>query len=401
MFSVVSKTIATSTDMEPVKYVSLGIIAWNEEKAITPMLESLFQQSFFAELSRRKLACEVICVTNGCTDRTPELAREAFARELKLHPYAGSFSCRVVTIPQQGKINAWNQFVHAVSAREARFLFLMDADILIHNRDTLRNMLLTLETNAEASISVDRPCKDLEFRPRKSLWQRMSLATSQLTRSSEAQLCGQLYCIRAEIARNIYLPKDLAACDDGFIKTLVCTDFLAHQVWPMRIQRARNAAHTFEAYTSIPSIIKNQKRQMIGQTIVHILVDQHLRKLRPLQRSKLAETLRQKELEDPEWLKKLVANHLRSTRFFWKLYPGLLSHRFTRLARLSPWKRITCLPAALAGFGVTLLSCFAASRFLKAGYTNYWPRPDRTGFQGYSSGPKPIPQFTPLNAQQE
>ena len=47
-----------------------------------------------------------------------------------------------------------------------------------------------------------------------------------MTGSASAQLCGQLYCIRAEVARNIYLPKDLCACDDGFIKALVCTDFL-------------------------------------------------------------------------------------------------------------------------------------------------------------------------------
>ena len=107
----------------------------------------------------------------------------------------------------------------------------------------------------------------------------MSLGASQMTGSARAQLCGQLYCIRAEVARNIYLPKDLCACDDGFIKALVCTDFLMHQVWPWRIVAAADAAHTFEAYVSPAGILKNQKRQMIGQTIVHVLVDDYLKKL--------------------------------------------------------------------------------------------------------------------------
>src|SRR3954452_17511930 len=134
-------------------------------------------------------------------------------------------------------------------------------------------MLIALEQNARASVSVDRPCKDIQFKSNKSLRERLSLATSQATLSAEAQLCGQLYCIRAEVARKIYLPKDLAACEDGFIKALVCTDSLTRPLAPERIQVAEGAAHTFEAYTSFPVILRNQRRQIMGQTIVHILVD--------------------------------------------------------------------------------------------------------------------------------
>src|SRR6476660_1008084 len=103
------------------KYVSIGIIAWNEEKALGPMLHSVFQQSFFAELSRRGQSCEILCLANGCTDGTVELAGKLFERESTSHPFAGAFACRVVNIPERGKINAWNQFVHSHSAREAHF----------------------------------------------------------------------------------------------------------------------------------------------------------------------------------------------------------------------------------------------------------------------------------------
>ena len=347
------------------------------------MLESVFQQSLFAELGRRGRRCEIICVTNGCTDRTPEVVAEFFARKSSEHSDAANFSCRVMNVAQRGKINAWNRFVHSFSARDAKYLFMMDADILIHPRETLWNMVNTLENNVEASVSVDLPLKDISFKQRKTFWERMSLGASQMTGSASAQLCGQLYCIRAEVARNIYLPKDLCACDDGFIKALVCTDFLMHQVWPWRIVAAADAAHTFEAYVSPGGILKNQKRQMIGQTIVHVLVDNYLKKLPTVKRMKLAAALSEKEELDPNWLKQLIGEHLRRTRFWWQLYPGLLSHRFKRLASLSWFKRLACFPAALAGFFVALVSSFLAYTSLKKGATNYWPRAERGRLKGF------------------
>lgn len=358
-------------------FVSIGIIAYNEEQGIGAMLESVFQQDLFAELGKRGHRCEIICVTNGCTDRTPEVVGEIFARKSWEHPDAAHFVCRVINVSTKGKINAWNRYVHSLSARDAKYLFLMDADIAIHPRQTLWNMVQTLERKREASISVDLPRKDIEFKKKKTLWDRMSLGASQMTGSASAQLCGQLYCIRAEVARNIYLPKDLCACDDGFIKALVCTDFLMHHVWPWRIVAAANAAHTFEAYVSPSGILKNQKRQMIGQTIVHVLVDDYLKKLPPSKRLKLAEALSEKEQSDPNWLKRLIAEHLKRTKFFWQLYPGLLSHRFKRLAPLNWIKKILCFPAALAGFFMALASSFMAYTSLKNGTTDYWPRVER------------------------
>lgn len=359
--------------------VSIGIIAWNEEQGIGAMLESLFQQTLFAELGKRGRHCEIICVTNGCTDRTPEVVAEIFTKQRREHPVAVNFSCRVINVAQRGKINSWNRFVHSFSAREAKYLFLMDADILIHPRETLWNMVTTLERNAEATVSVDLPRKDILFKRRKTFWERLSLGASQMTGSARGQLCGQLYCIRAEVARNIYLPKDLCACDDGFIKALVCTDFLMHQVWPWRIAAARDAAHTFEAYVSPAGILKNQKRQMIGQTIVHVLVDDYLKKLPVAKRMKLADALLAKEQTDPNWLKLLISEHLKRIKFWWRLYPDLLTHRFKRLGGLSWLKRIACFPAALAGFLLALISSFMAYTSLKKGATDYWPRADRGG----------------------
>jgi glycosyltransferase involved in cell wall biosynthesis len=359
--------------------VSIGIFAWNEERAIKATIESLLQQSFFTRLRRRGWRCEVVCVANGCTDRTAALAAEIFAK--RLDSAADCIEGRAENLVERGKVNAWNEFVHRLSAREAKFLFMMDADILIHRPDTLWLMLRALENDPEANIAVDRPCKDTEFKPRKTWRDAMSLAASRMTSAATGQLCGQLYCIRAEVARNIYLPKDLAACEDGFIKSVVCTDFLTRPAAAERIRIAAGAEHTFEAYTSLGAILKNQKRQIIGQTIVHVLVDQELPRLTIGERKQFAGTLRAREAADPGWLKRRLVEHLRQVHFFWRLYPGLLGQRFRRLSRLGWSKRVRYFPAAAAGWAAALISSFMAYRALKAGCTDYWPRAERTGFQ--------------------
>jgi hypothetical protein len=373
---------------EGAAYVSIGIIAWNEEAGIASTIESLFRQSIFAELSKRGLRCEVICVANGCTDRTAAVAAACFQHQKERHPFSDSIFGRVANLTERGKTNAWNQFVHSLSAKDSQFLFLMDADILIHKHDTLLNMLACLEHDTSAKVSVDRPRKDVAFKRRKSVWDHLSLMAAETTLSAQAQLCGQLYCIRAEVARNIYLPKNLGSCEDGFIKILVCTNFLSAPVAPARIRVAKEAEHTFEAYTSPAAVFKNQQRQVIGQTILHLLVDHHLKHLPNEARLRLGETIKAKEAADPSWLKRLIADHVRGTRFFWRLYPDLLSIRFKRLKGLGPLKRVAYFPAAAAGFLMSLAACWKAYQTLKQGSIDYWPGKS----PGIKSGePEPVP----------
>jgi glycosyltransferase involved in cell wall biosynthesis len=353
--------------------IAIGIIAWNEEAAIAAMLESLFAQTLFAELSAQNMRCEILCVVNGSTDRTAAVARQIFEKHEREHPCKHTFAARVVEVEKRGKINAWNLFVHELSSREAQFLILADADIILNEPQTLWNMYRELENNSTALVSTDSPIKDIALKPRRTLMERVSLAASRMTQSAAAQLTGQLYCIKANVARNIYLPADLAACEDGFIKALACTYFLTHEVRPKHIVVAPKASHIFEAYVSLRDILNNQKRQMIGQTIVHLLVDRELKQLPLEQKLNLAETLREREAADPNWLKLLIAEHMRRTRHSWQLFPNLLSSRFKRLKGLRGTQRITHLPVALAGLAVSLLASYRAHRALRAGYVNYWP----------------------------
>jgi len=356
--------------------VSIGILAWNEEKSIGKTLQSLLQQSLFPELDRRNLACEIICMINGCTDRTPEIAAQIFSEQSVTHPNRRCFSGRVENLSEQGKQNAWNQFVHRCSSRDAQYLIIMDADILIHREEALWKMIVALENNQKISVTATMPCKDIAFKRRRAVNERFSMAMSQMTQAADGQLCAQLYCVRAAIARNLYLPRDLGACEDGFIKAAACTDFFTHKIFPERIRIVPGAEHTFEAYTSPMAVLRNQKRQMIGQTILHVLLDDHFKKLPMPERMRLGETLRRKEEADRSWIKGLIAEHLKRTRFFWRLYPGLLTIRWRRLKNLSPSKRIICFPAAAGSVLVAFVASLMAWKALKEGGTGYWPKKD-------------------------
>ena len=120
-------------------------------------------QSLFAELQERGEHCEVICIPNGCTDRTAAVAEAFFAEQRRSHPFAETFTCRVAEMAQAGRNHTWNAFVHSFSHPQAEFLYLMDADILFHEPGTIFNMYMALHAHPEAQISTDLQIKDVCF----------------------------------------------------------------------------------------------------------------------------------------------------------------------------------------------------------------------------------------------
>ncbi len=366
----------TTNAAVPSIHISIGIMAYNEERSILTTLESLFRQSLFERLRASNRRCEIICLANGCTDRTVEVAGEYFHRMEREHPHAAGFAARVVDIREPGRNNAWNRFVHEYSAPSAAFLCLMDADIIFLNPDTLHRLASALERDTYARVASGRARKDLEFKERRSLLERLSLATSAMTGTIEGGFTGQLHCLRSEVVRNLRLPRDLGATEDGFLKAAVCTDCFTATSDPRRVAAVPGAEHLYEAYVLPSEILNNQKRQMIGQAIVYVL-EQYIRGLPVGDRRALGETIRRLELRDPEWLQRLVERRLRRVRVFWRLFPGLLGFRFQRLAKLRGTARLTHLPAACLGFGVTLVASWRAFRHLRRGSTQFWPKATR------------------------
>jgi glycosyltransferase involved in cell wall biosynthesis len=379
-------SIAATKDKKsaPIR-LSIAVRAWNEEAVIRRTLESVFDQTLFEELSTRRERCEILCIPNGCTDRTAEIAEAVFFEQQAAHPFAGAFACRVENIQEAGRNHTWNAYVHELVNKEAEFLCIMDSDILFNRRDTLFNLYAALLSRPTAAIASGLQIKDIYFKKKKSARDRISLATSDMTRTIAGQMTGQLYCIRADAARRLWLPKDLGAPDDGFIKSVVCTDHFTREVDAGRIVTVENASHVYEAYTSVPEILNNQKRQMIGQTTVHVLVE-YLKTLPLKQREDLADTLRRKEETDPDWLKWLLQEHLNCNPAFWRLFPGVLTFRFRRWRKLKGRQRLTHLPATLAGFMVTLIACVRAHRHFRNGQVHYWPKASRENIRTLELG---------------
>jgi glycosyltransferase involved in cell wall biosynthesis len=360
----------------PPVVLSLGMMAWNEEESILTTLESLFQQSVFKKLRARDEQMEFLVLANGCSDRTVPLAREFLDRMAREHPWARGFTARVIDIPEPGRNNAWNRFVHEFSAREARFIGLVDADIVFNHPDTIYNLFAAMERNPHLLATSGRQRKDILFKPRKTVWDRISIATSDMTGTIEGRISGQLYCLRGTVARNLYLPRDLSANDDGFFKQVICSDWLTAPLDASHIVTVPDAEHIYEAYVAPRDILNNQKRQMIGQTCVHVLLE-YLKTLSFEDRRDLANTLKRHESRDPDWLKKLLSAHLREQRYFWRLFPGLVTFRFKRLWKMRGLRKLTHLPAACAGFVVTMIACYRAHKTLRSGATQYWPKPTR------------------------
>lgn len=366
----------THPKTDPPITFSIGIMAWNEEASIVPMLASLFGQTLFAHLASRNEGCEIVCLANGCSDRTAAVAAEIFAEMERSTPAQGRPRARVEDIAVRGRNNAWNRFVHELSAREARFICIMDADIIFNRADTLQLVLNELERNPRLGCASDWPVKSIAGKARPSIRERVSLATSEMTDAIPGRMNGMLYCMRAEIARNLYLPRDVLANDDGFFKAAICSDFFRAPVDQGRVVSVRAATHLYQPYLSLRDVLNNQKRQMIGQATVHVIVE-YLRTLPEPDRARLAETLRRLEERDPDWLKKRIDAHVVGTRRFWRLFPGILGFRWRRLAHLRGMRRLTHLPAAAAGFAVTLVACWQAARFLRGGVSTYWPKAAR------------------------
>jgi glycosyltransferase involved in cell wall biosynthesis len=357
--------------------ISIAIRAWNEEAVICRTLESVMAQSLFAELHARGEHCEVICIPNGCTDHTAAVAEEFFVEQRQRHPFRDAFTCRVAEMAEAGRNHTWNAFVHSISDPQSDYLYLMDSDIVFNEPGTLFNMYMALQAHPDAQISTDLQIKDIALKKHKTLLERLSLATTDMTRKIQGQITGQLYCIRAQVARRLWLPKDLGAPDDGFIKEVVCSEFFTEPLNPARIITAPNASHVYEAYVSPREVLKNQKRQMIGQTTVHVLLE-YVKSLPQGVRCNLASHLEQKEAADPAWLRRLVEEHLRGKRF-WQIFPNVLTFRLQRWSKLKGLKRVSHLPAALAGLGVTLLACTMAHRHFRRGQIGYWPKASRSG----------------------
>jgi glycosyltransferase involved in cell wall biosynthesis len=341
--------------------VSIGIMAWNEAEVIGTTLRSLLEQTIFRDPAQASCRIEIIVVPNGCSDDTAKVAAEALSAGVAGLP-PGRVAWRICDLTAPGKANAWNHFVHGFSDPAADFIVLMDADIRFTHPATLANMLAALARDPVACIATDLPQKHVQFKPRKSLFDRISLAIGQMTQAAPGQLTGQLYCARAGVLRRIHMPPGLIV-EDGFIKQMVCTDMLTRPVDNRRIVRAADASHVFESYTRIVDVFNNQRRQQVAHTI-YVYLREYLKGV--IGEKDAGQIIAENNARDPEWFMTIVRERVKQGGW-WVMYPGALAVRFQRLRNLPARTALLRLPVALVAFLMDLVILAAANRRLKKG----------------------------------
>jgi glycosyltransferase involved in cell wall biosynthesis len=321
--------------------VSIGILAWNEEQGITHTIESLFEQSLFKPNGLSRYTVEVVCIPNGCIDNTATVAESAFQEQLR-KAESSQVSCQVCEVKTPGKSNAWNQYVHHHANQDADFVFLMDADIWFDNPHTLENMVVTLEQNPLAQAASDQPIKHLHKNASNSFFDRMSLMASQEKKTQVAQICGQLYCVRGPVIRDIWMPTGLTV-EDGFIKAMLVTDCFRQEEDLSRIVLAPDASHIFDAYTSFGDFFAHEKMLWISITIDNILKE-YLRNHAGQEGA--GAFIKSNTESDPDWYTNLLKDYF--GRGWWVMPSPFKTHRFKGMGSRG-------LPYILKYFPVRLL----------------------------------------------
>jgi biofilm PGA synthesis N-glycosyltransferase PgaC len=94
--------------------VAVGIMAYNEERNIGPLLDSLLAQTALARVRR------IVVVASGCTDRTCEIVTEYCDRDSRI--------TLVVEPARTGKVSAINHFLYTA---QEEILVVSGADLIL------------------------------------------------------------------------------------------------------------------------------------------------------------------------------------------------------------------------------------------------------------------------------
>lgn len=351
--------------------ISMGIVAHNESDCIGTMLSSLFQQSLLSQ-NIPNLQIELIVLPNGCTDNTAEVAYQALA-SLVNPSTRPNLHWKVQEIEQPGKPNAWNLFVHEFSSTKAQYFFLMDSDIQFLDEKTLYSMLQTILTFPDAWVVVDKPIKDIALKTKKTAAEYLSSVISGLsggksTEGGPAWLCGQLYCAKSEVLKQISFPTGLLN-DDSFLYTMIVTENLKTQQNPNRVILAKSASHMFEAYTEIGRLFRHERWLVVGSA-VNELVFNRLRELGKIGPT-AGEYILHNNHNNPQWLGDLVQSEAKKRQ--WLIPRFILIRRFIGLSDKPFYKKVILSPIALAAFVADFILSVQANQSLRQGSAlGYW-----------------------------
>jgi hypothetical protein len=347
-----------------VKKISLCILAYNEAVRLEKSLSGLFTQSLFQDCPRVQaspLHLDLLVIANGCVDETAAIAGLSLTKHLGAPgnsprvascPSQISVNWQIIELSEKGKSNAWNQAVHHFSDPDADCFIFMDADIELLHPQTLENLIRGLQEDPDVQVTTDRPIKDVHFKTQRSWSEALSAKmygptdVTALTPLERTALCGQLYCARTHVLRQIWLPPAVAV-EDGFLRAMLVTDNFTREENLQRIQAVPNANHQFEAYTHPLDLIRHEKRQIIGTTI-NFIIFQHLWQTCSPDRP-AGSWIEYQNRHHPDWVNDLLQQY-RKEQGWWLIPKGFSGRRFQALGQRS-W------PARLRRLPIVILAC--------------------------------------------
>lgn len=323
--------------------VDLGVFAHNEAAGIAAMVAELARQDLGAVDARVLILC------NGCTDPTVALARAA----------AAGTRIEVADLSEPGKSRTWNRFVHHLSRSDADILIMADADIQMPQAGSLSALAHRLAARPQVAVMNSLPVKDIVHHPRGlSVTDRIIAAAGGGLDDWRTAICGQLYAIRADVARRYHLPVGLPV-EDGFLRAMVLTDALTSD-GDIRLIEGADVFHVYASERSLGALIRHQTRIVIGSAI-NAAAFADLRDL-PVdaRHSALAQAA-----ADAGWLPAMLARQLPRAPF------GFVPVHFLikRLPRAT-WRR---LPITIAGFFFdAIVYAIAQIRMARGAGTGFW-----------------------------
>ena len=287
------------------------MVAWNEEGSVDLAIKSVYAQTIFSVYREGLESVKLFVLANGCTDNTVEVANRATQKYLQKCPLSYVFA-DVREFERPGKAITWNNFVHEVSDKDADYLFMMDADVVINNEETCWCLIESLENDHYAFASTATAVKDLALKKNKTILDRISLAMTEMEHNARfPHLAGGLFCGRASFLRKIWLPHGMLNID-GFISRLAQTSFLTSETLQFgRILAPVGATFLFEAYDRLGDLYLNHCRRYAG-SVLHVFIFNDIRKSIKGSGMSVSTLLRERYLQDDGWAIKLCSCEMAS-----------------------------------------------------------------------------------------